>query len=70
MGLLRLAVQHRERIPADGLDRTYICGPDELHGELPWFGRAYFSGDQLVVERTESDSGTVHVPWYVEVVAN
>jgi hypothetical protein len=62
---MRLSVQHRERIPADGLERTYLCGPDDLHGELPWFGRAYFSDEFLVIERSESDSGCVHVPWNV-----
>lgn len=65
MGLLRLAVQHRERIPADGLERIYFCGPDELHGELPWFGRAFFSDSQLVIERNEDESGWLHVPWRV-----
>jgi hypothetical protein len=38
-----------------------MCGQDDL----PWFGRAYFSGDQLVVERNESDSGRVFVPWRI-----
>ena len=66
MGLLRLAVHDRERIPPDGLARVLICGPDDLHGELPWFGHAYFSGDQLVIERNEDESGWLYVPWRVE----
>jgi hypothetical protein len=61
MGLMRLVVHDRERIPPGGLDQVYMCGPDEL----PWFGRAYFSGDQLVIERNESDSGQVYVPWRI-----
>lgn len=39
-----------------------MVGPDDL----PWFGRAFFSGNQLVVERNESDSGRVVVPWRIE----
>ena len=61
MGLMRLIVHDRDRIPPGGLDHVHMCGPDDL----PWFGRAYFSGDQLVVERNESDSGRVFVPWRV-----
>jgi hypothetical protein len=38
-----------------------MCGPEEL----PWFARVYFSGDQLIIERNESDSGRVYVPWRV-----
>lgn len=61
MGLMRLIVHDRERIPAGGLEHVYMCGPDDL----PWFSRAYFSGDQLVIERNEDDSGRVFVPWRI-----
>jgi GH35 family endo-1,4-beta-xylanase len=61
MGLMRLLVHHRDRIPRGGLEQVHICGQDDL----PWFGRAYFSGNQLVVERNESDSGRVFVPWRI-----
>ena len=61
MGLMRLVVHDRERIPPGGLDQVYMCGMDEL----PWRGRAYFSGNQLIVERNESDSGQVFVPWRI-----
>lgn len=61
MGLMRLVVHDRDRIPPEGLEQVYMCGPDEL----PWYGRAYFSGNQLVVERNESDSGQVFVPWRI-----
>src|SRR5687768_2880440 len=61
MGLMRLLVHHRDRIPRGGLEQVHICGQDDL----PWFGRAYFSGNQLIVERNESDSGRVFVPWRV-----
>jgi hypothetical protein len=61
MGLMRLVVHDRDRIPPGGLDHVYICGQDEL----PWRSRAYFSGNQLVIERNEDDSGRVCVPWRV-----
>jgi Glycosyl hydrolase family 10 len=62
MGLMRLKLQDRGRIPPKGLEHVYVCGSDEL----PWCGRAYFSGNQLIVERAEDDSGSVHVPWRIE----
>ncbi len=62
MGLMRLIVHDRERIPPGGLDHVHICGQDDL----PWFGRAYFSGEQLIIERNEDDSGRVFVPWQID----
>lgn len=61
MGLMRLIVHDRDRIPPDGLDQIHMCGQDDL----PWFSRAYFSGDQLIIERNEDDSGRVFVPWRI-----
>ena len=61
MGLMRLLVHDRDRIPPDGLDHVHMVGQDDI----PWFGRAYFSGNQLVIERNESDSGRVFVPWRI-----
>ena len=62
MGLMRLTVHDRDRIPPGGLGQIYMCGQDEL----PWYGRAYMSGNQLIVERAESDSGSVLVPWRID----
>ena len=61
MGLMRLIVHDRQRIPPGGLEHVHMCGQDDL----PWFGRAYFSNDQLVIERNEDDSGRVFVPWRI-----
>ncbi len=61
MGLMRLIVHDRDRIPPGGLDQIHMCGQDDL----PWFSRAYFSGDQLIIERNEDDSGRVFVPWRI-----
>jgi hypothetical protein len=62
MGLMRLAIHDRDRIPPAGLGQVYMCGADDL----PWFGRAYMSGNQLVIERAENDSGSVYVPWRID----
>jgi hypothetical protein len=61
MGLMRLIVHDRDRIPPGGLEHVHMCGPDDV----PWFSRAYFSGEQLVIERNEDDSGRVFVPWRI-----
>ena len=61
MGLMRFVVQNRDRIPPGGVDQIHICGQDDL----PWFARVYFSGDHLVIERNESESGRVFVPWRI-----
>lgn len=61
MGLMRLTVHDRDRIPPGGLGQVYMCGQDEL----PWYGRAYMSGSQLIVERAENDSGCAWVPWRI-----
>ncbi len=61
MGLIRLLVHDRDRIPPGGLEHVHMCGLEDL----PWFARVYFSGNQLVIERNESESGRVFVPWRV-----
>jgi len=61
MGLMRLVVHDRDRIPPGGLDHVHMCGQEDL----PWFARVYFSGDHLVIERNESESGRVFVPWRI-----
>ncbi|HEX3601499.1 MAG TPA: hypothetical protein VHU84_15215, partial [Lacipirellulaceae bacterium] len=58
---MRLTVHDRDRIPPGGLEQVHMCGQDDL----PWFSRAYFSGDQLIIERNEDDSGRVFVPWRI-----
>jgi hypothetical protein len=61
MGLMRFVVHDRERIPPGGLEHVHMCGGEDL----PWFSRAYFSGEQLIIERNEDDSGRVFVPWQI-----
>lgn len=40
------------------LERVYMAGVDEI----PWQTRARWQDEQLVVERSESDSGNLFVP--------
>ncbi|MEM9513127.1 MAG: endo-1,4-beta-xylanase, partial [Cyanobacteria bacterium P01_E01_bin.48] len=41
--------------------RVHMVGFDGL----PWFGSVFVSDNQLVIQRNEDESGTVHVPWRV-----
>ncbi len=61
MGLMRFVVHDRDRIPPGGLDHVHMCGQEDL----PWFARVYFSGEHLIVERNENESGRVFVPWRI-----
>jgi len=62
MGQIRFCLHDRNRIAPSGLQRIYIAGMEEI----PWSTRASWSGDLLVVERSNSDSGNVYVPWKVD----
>ncbi len=59
MGQLRFLLHDRACLPENALSRVHMCGVEDI----PWQSRCYFSGDHLVVERYESDSGSVRVPW-------
>jgi len=59
MGLMRFLVGDWDRIPEERLARVFIAGSDEL----PYPGRAFRSGDQLIVERRETASGSLWAPW-------
>lgn len=61
MGLMRLFVHDGDRL--EGLDptRVHMIGFEEL----PWFSNVYISENQLVIQRTEDESGAVCVPWHV-----
>ena len=64
MGQMRFRIQDRDRIAPEGLSRIYVAGSEEI----PWSTRASWVGEDLVVERSTSDSGNVYVPWQVEGV--
>ena len=62
MGQIRFRLHDRDRISPAVLDRISVAGMEEI----PWSTRARVEGDQLVVERSMSDSGFVSIPWQVE----
>jgi len=62
MGQIRFRLHDRERIVSGGLQRIYVAGMEEI----PWSTHADWIGDQLVIERTVSDSGSVYVPWRID----
>ena len=62
MGSLRFTVPNREFLHAEDIERIYMCGMEET----PWITRAAWDGELLVIDRAESDSGNVYVPWPVE----
>lgn len=62
MGQIRFRLHDRDRIAPRGLDRIYVAGLEEI----PWQTRVVWEEDQLVVQRSLSDSGSVYVPWVVD----
>ncbi len=61
MGLMRLFVENQDRLSQIDPARVYMAGMDEL----PWFGHVIINENQLVIQRAESDSGYVSLPWPV-----
>lgn len=62
MGQLRFRLHDPSRIPPGGLGRIYVSGAEEI----PWFTRAIWQGELLLVERSNSDSGCISSPWRVD----
>ncbi|MDZ4659492.1 MAG: endo-1,4-beta-xylanase [Bythopirellula sp.] len=62
MGQMRFRLHDQSRIPAGGLERIYVAGAEEI----PWSTRARWQGEELVVERSNNESGSVYVPWRVD----
>ena len=62
MGQMRFRLHNRQRISSLGLQRIYVAGAEEI----PWLTRAAWEGDQLLVNRSVSDSGNVYVPWQMD----
>ncbi len=61
MGSMRFVVP-RPRLAANAVERAYFSGMDDL----PWQSRSQWVDGQLVVRRSESDSGQFHIPWPVD----
>ena len=62
MGQMRFRLQDPSRIPPGGLERIYVAGAEEI----PWSTRTRWQGPELVVERSNSESGSLYVPWQVD----
>lgn len=61
MGVMTFLVPRRDRMAADAAERAYISGMEEI----PWRSRAHWTDQGLVVERAESDSGNLFIPYRV-----
>ncbi|TWU24712.1 endo-1,4-beta-xylanase [Bythopirellula polymerisocia] len=62
MGQLRFRLQDPSRIPEGGLERIYVAGAEEI----PWATRTHWEGNELVVDRSNSESGCLFVPWLLD----
>jgi hypothetical protein len=62
MGLMRFRVFPTERITEEMVRQAYLSGFDRES----WPVRVEVAGDTLILERSVSDSGNLHVPWLVE----
>ncbi len=59
--LAALLVPRPEHLPAQAVQQAYLAGLDEI----PWETRASVADGRLIVQRTVSDSGYLHILWQV-----
>lgn len=62
MGSMRFRVSPPERITEHMVQQAYLSGVDRVS----WPVRASVEGDELLLQRSVSDSGNLHVSWPVE----
>jgi hypothetical protein len=62
MGLMRFIVAPPDRIKEEMIRQAYLSGIDRV----PWHVRVRAQDNELWLERAGSDSGNLHVPWFVE----
>ena len=62
MGAMRFRVSPTERITAEMVQQAYLSGVDRIS----WPVRATVEGNELILQRSVSDSGNLHFPWPVE----
>ena len=62
MGLMRFVVSSPDRITEHAVEQAFMSGLDRI----PWRGQIRQEGDEILLERTTSDSGNLHIPWQVE----
>jgi hypothetical protein len=61
MGVINFLVPRHDRLAPDAIDRAYFSGLDEI----PWRTRVQWTDVGLTVERAESDSGNLFIPYRV-----
>ena len=61
MGLMRF-ISPPDRISDETVEQAYLSGFDRI----PWQVHVRRTDGELVLERSASDSGTLHIPWPVE----
>jgi len=61
MGLMRFRCPP-DRITEEAIQHAYLSGYDRI----PWRNQVTHQDGELILERTVSDSGNLHIPWRVE----
>ena len=62
MGMMRFIVSPATRLTAEMAQQAYLCGLDRI----PWQTRVQWERGELLLGRDASESGTLHIPWFVE----
>jgi len=62
MGMMRFRVAPTQRITAHLARQAYLAGADRT----PWTAKASIEGDEIVLQRSVSDSANLYIPWPVE----
>lgn len=62
MGLMRFLISPPNYITDEMAQQAYLSGLDRI----PWETQVHFANGELVLERTVSDAGVLHIPWPVE----
>ena len=62
MGQMRFLIPQPRRVTEEAAGAAYLSGIDRI----AWPCRSWIEGSQLVVQRSVSDSGNLHIPWQVE----
>jgi len=62
MGLMRFRVSPVDRITEEAVQQAYLAGMDRV----AWPVRTSYEGGELLLQRSVSDSGNLHIPWPVE----
>jgi hypothetical protein len=61
MGLMRFIVSPPGCLTEDQIQQAYLAGMDRI----PWKVQARQEGGQLILQRSASDSASLHIPWDV-----